>query len=234
MICSICNRKYNKEQFLPFGPSKRPFVACPTPGCFSSERDRFTSLFIEKNRIKYNKTLHIAPEANIQKILKKYSNNYICGDLYPDQYKHLHCIYLDATKLSFPDNTFQLLYASHILEHIPDDIKAMQEIYRVLDKKGLFIALIPQRFDKDTYEDDSILEPEERKKHFGQSDHVRIYGLDFSQRLKKCGFYVQIYCHRSISTIVDKMEYDDKFVLDDIYNKYNLSKSEILYVCHKL
>ncbi len=234
MICSICNRKYNKEQFLPFGPSKRPFVACPTPGCFSSERQRFITLFIKKNRVKYDKTLHIAPETTVQKILKKYSNNYICGDLYPDQYKHLGCIYLDATKISFPDKTFQLVYASHILEHIPDDIKAMQEINRVLDKKGLFIALIPQRFDKDTYEDDSILEPEERKKHFGQSDHVRIYGLDFSQRLKKCGFYVQIYCHRSISTIVDKMKYDDKFVLDDIYNKYNLSKNEILYVCHKL
>jgi len=234
MICSICNRKYNKEQFLPFGPSKRPFVACPTRGCFSSERQRFIALFIEKNKIKYNNILHIAPEANVQKILKKYSNNYTCGDLYPDQYKHLHCIYLDATKISFPDKTFQLVYASHILEHIPDDIKAMQEIYRVLDKKGVFIAFIPQCFKKDTYEDDSIIEPEDRKKHFGQSDHVRIYGLDFTQRLKKCGFYVQIYCHQSISTIVDKMEHDDKFVLGDIYNQYNLSKSEIMYVCRKL
>ena len=234
MICSICNRKYNKEQFLPFGPSKRPFVACPTRGCFSSERDRFTALFIEKNRVKYDKTLHIAPETNIQKILKKNSNNYICGDLYPEQYKHLHCIYLDATKLSFPDNTFQLVYASHILEHIPDDIKAMQEIYRVLTKNGFLIALVPQNLEKDTYEDNSIIEPEERKKHFGQSDHVRIYGIDFTQRLKKSGFYVQIYCHESISTTIDKMEYDNKIVLDDIYDKYNLSKSEILYICYKL
>jgi SAM-dependent methyltransferase len=234
MICSICNRKYNKEQFLPFGPSKRPFVACPTRGCFSSERDRFTALFIEKNRVKYDKTLHIAPETNIQKILKKYSNNYICGDLYPEQYKHLHCIYLDATKLSFPDNTFQLVYASHILEHIPDDIKAMEEIYRVLTKKGVLIALIPQDLEKDTYEDNSIIEPEERKKHFGQSDHVRMYGIDFTQRLKKCGFYVQIYCHESISTTVDKMEHDNKFVLGDIYNNYNLNKNEILYICYKL
>lgn len=234
MICSICNRKYNKEQFLPFGPSKRPFVACPTRGCFSSERDRFTALFIEKNKVKYKKTLHIAPEANIQKILKRFSVNYICGDLYPEQYKHLSCIYLDATKLSFQDNTFQLVYASHILEHIPNDVKAMQEIYRVLDKKGFFLALIPQSLEKDTYEDDSIIEPEERKKHFGQYDHVRIYGLDFTQRLKNCGFYVQIYCHQSISSSVNKMVHDDKFVLNDIYDNYNLNKNEILYVCQKL
>jgi SAM-dependent methyltransferase len=234
MICSICHRKYNKEQFLSFGPSKRPFVACPTRGCFSSERDRFTALFIEKHKVKYKKTLHIAPEANIQKVLKRYSTNYICGDLYPDQYKHLQCIYLDATKLSFPDNTFQLVYASHILEHIPDDIKAMQEIYRVLENKGFFVAFIPQVFKKDTYEDFTITEPEERKKHFGQSDHVRIYGLDFSQRLKKCGFYVQVYCHQSISITVDKMEYNDKFVLDNLYDDYNLNKNEILYVCQKI
>ena len=116
MICPLCNRSYQKSQFLPFGPSKRLFVACPTPGCFSAERHRFASLFLKNARISFQRTLHIAPEKNMQFLLKQMSKHYFCGDLEPNNFENMNCVFLDATNMSFFDNFFDLIYASHILE----------------------------------------------------------------------------------------------------------------------
>ena len=136
--------------------------------------------------------------------------------------------------MSFFDNFFDLIYASHILEHIPDDRKAMQEMYRTLKPNGILLAMIPQKFSEETYEDFTITEPDERTKHFGQSDHVRFYGLDFTKRLKEQGFHITIYCHVSVIDQIENMVYDEKHVLDKECDLYNLCKGEILYICRKL
>lgn len=232
MICPLCNRQYKKEQFQPYGPSKRPFVACPN--CFSSDRERLACLFILKPGLPLTKVLHLAPEKKIHSLLKKKAKHYVCGDIEPQQYRSMQCIYLDATNIPIPNNTVDFVYASHILEHIVDDKKAMSEIYRILNDNGTLLAMVPQHLDKDTtFEDETIVDPKERLRHFGQDDHVRIYGLDFSQRLKDSGFIVEIYCHISMQHTIEKMCYDKKYFFDQEVENYNLNKNEILYVCKK-
>jgi predicted SAM-dependent methyltransferase len=234
MICPICNRSYHKGEFLPYGPTKRLFVGCPTPGCNSAERHRLACLFLLNSRILFNKTLHLGPERNMQLLLKKISKHYMCGDLEPNNFENMNCVFIDATNMSFFDNFFDLIYASHILEHIPDDRKAMQEMYRTLKPNGILLATIPQKFSEDTHEDFTITDPDERKKHFGQSDHVRYYGLDFSKRLKEQGFHITIYCHFSLLNKIENMVCDEKYTYNKESEKYNLGTNDILYICKKL
>ena len=107
------------------------------------------------------------------------------------------------------------------MEHIPDDTKAMQELYRVLAPGGIGIFQIPQDLSrKTTYEDNSITDPKERTKIFGQYDHVRIYGYDYFNKLRSIGFEVLA------------ADYTKKFSDTDI-NKFRLAKGEIIPVCKK-
>lgn len=229
MICSLCNNKIKKWSHI----GKRQNVRCPY--CNSAERHRLTALFLQIYNITYNNFLHIAPEFQLQTLFKKRSNNYICGDLEPKKYYKLNAIYLDATNMSFKNDSFDCIYASHILEHIIEDKKAMSEMYRVLKKNGTLITMVPQNFSLQiTDEDYFINTPEERLLKYGQTDHVRIYGLDFSKRLQECGFYVTIYYIKSQEEYVEKMKYDDKKLLRiDNENIYNLNREDLLYICHK-
>jgi ubiquinone/menaquinone biosynthesis C-methylase UbiE len=147
----------------------------------------------------------------------------------------MNAIYLDAINIPFKNEEFNCIYASHILEHIIEDRKAMSEMYRVLKKNGTLIALIPQTFSLEkTYEDSSIVSPEDRKRVFGQWDHVRLYGCDFSERLKTSGFYVTIFYSNEQEENVNKMKFDEKHIInsDDMEN-FGLSKADLLYVCSK-
>jgi len=110
---------------------------------------------------------------------------------------------------------------NHVLEHIEDDTKAMNELYRVLKPGGMGIFQVPQdlKLEK-TYEDFNITDPEERKKHFGQYDHVRIYGRDYFNRLRKAGF------------TVEEVDYS-KELTPELVDKYRLTPGEILPVCYK-
>ena len=98
---------------------------------------------------------------------------------------------MDLTALALPDDTFSLIWCSHVLEHIEDDHKAMSEMFRVLHPSGLAIILIPVKGEM-TYEDPSIKLPEDRLKHFRQEDHVRIYGHDIRKRLTDAGFQLEV------------------------------------------
>jgi ubiquinone/menaquinone biosynthesis C-methylase UbiE len=95
----------------------------------------------------------------------------------------------DICKLPFESNIYDLVFCNHVLEHVPDDQKAMSELYRVLKKGGTLIAQVPIKEDRlKTFENWSITSPDERAKVFGQYDHVRIYGQDYYSRLEKVGF----------------------------------------------
>ena len=100
----------------------------------------------------------------------------------------------DATALPYADARFDLVIANHVLEHIEDDWAALAEIRRVLRPGGSAILQVPvaQRLAV-TREDPSIRDEEEREDAFGQWDHVRLYGLDYPQRLEKAGF--EVTCH---------------------------------------
>src|SRR5690606_19858714 len=128
-------------------------------------------------------------------LFRSYKNiDYVSADLDPRKAMTQQ----DITNTSFENDTFDLIFCAHVLEHIPDDMKAMRELLRILKPGGLAILQVPIKdffngmaIDK-TYEDPGITDPKERERVFGQRDHVRIYGRDFKDRLENAGFKVSV------------------------------------------
>ncbi len=214
----IDNKSFRK--FLSYGYAiQRPNVL--SPSTLSLERHRLLWLYL-KNKTNFftakKKVLHMAPEQCFLKRFKKLKNlDYITADLYSP----IVDIKADILDLPFKDNSFDIIFCNHVLEHIEDDIKAMRELYRVLKPNGMGIFQIPQDMSlKNTYEDFSIISPEERAKHFGQYDHVRVYGKDYFDRLRSVGFKV------------NEVDYS-KEIEEKLVTKYCLVKGEILPVCFK-
>lgn len=226
VYCLCCEESF--ITFLPYGVIKRPNALCPRCGCLERHRLQWhfihnqTSLFKTEHTIKL---LHVAPE-NV--FYKKFINNSLfdyvpCakfGEGYTDVYPE-KTVNADITNLDFSDNSFDVIYCSHVLEHVPEDIKAMKEFYRVLKPGGWAMLQVPLDKNRlETYEDFSITEPGKREIAFGQYDHVRVYGLDYKERLNKAGFKVDIY------------DYQAKFSQNDIF-KYGFGVTEDIYMCHK-
>jgi len=127
----------------------------------------------------------------------------------------------DICNLPFEDNTFDFILCNHVLEHIPDDTKAMQELYRVMKVGGMGIFQIPQDLSREkTFEDNTITDKKERAKIFGQYDHVRIYGRDYFDKLRSVGFKVE---EVDYTATLSEAEID----------KYRLAKGEIIPVVYK-
>ena len=206
--CPICN--FNVKEFLPIGfdlevikekeiiGAGRRNAKCPK--CFSSDRERLIFLYLNKVFKKVDnysdlKILHIAPEKRLMVYLSGLNfKEYVCGDLFAEGYNYSSLVQkLDVTNISYKDNYFDFIICNHVLEHIDDDTKAMQEIYRVLSRNGKAIMQVPISFKIDrTIEDSEITSPKQREITFGQHDHVRIYGKDYVDRLESCGFSVDI------------------------------------------
>lgn len=187
-IDPINGKSYRK--FLSYGYKiKRKNVL--SPGTFSLERHRSMYLFL-KNETPFFKqkldVLHIAPEQCFIKKFKKLSNiNYLTLDLNSP----IADIQANILNLPFKKESFDVIFCNHVLEHIKNDYKAMKELYRVMKKGGFGIFQVPiKKSLKKTYEDFSITESKKRTKYFGQYNHVRIYGIDYFDRLEKVGFQV--------------------------------------------
>lgn len=208
------------KKFLPYGYGEQRENAL-APGTLSLERHRLLWLYL-KNETDFfttsKKVLHIAPEQCFLKIFKKQDNlDYITADLYSP----IADVKADICDLPFEENAFDVVFCNHVLEHIEDDKKAMSELYRVLKPGGLGIFQIPQDLNlESTYEDFTITSKEARKKHFGQYDHVRVYGKDYFDRLRAVGFNV------------NELDYS-KLLSPEMIHKYCLVKGEILPVCTK-
>lgn len=162
--------------------------------------------------------LHFAPEQAFYKRFRKLKNlDYTTTDLNSP----LADVKADICDLPFSDNEYDVIFCNHVLEHIPDDQKAMQELFRVLRSGGWAILQIPQDLKREkTFEDDTITDPKERARIFGQYDHVRVYGRDYFEKLRKIGFQVE------------EVEYAKTFTPDDI-DRYRLMPEEILPICKK-
>ena len=211
------------RKFLPYGYVKQRENAL-SPSTLSLERHRLMWLFLKDNTsfftaTKKIKVLHIAPEQCFLDIFRKQQNlNYITSDLESP----IADVKADICDLPFKENEFDIVFCNHVLEHISNDTKAMQELYRVLKPGGFGIFQIPQDLSKAiTFEDDTITDRKERAKLFGQYDHVRVYGRDYFDKLRSIGFKV------------DEVDYTKKITLEKI-EKYCLMKNEILPVCYKL
>ena len=211
------------RKFLPYGYGKQRENAL-SPSTLSLERHRLMWLFLRDNTTFFTatkklKVLHIAPEQCFLDIFRKQQNlNYITSDLESP----IADVKADICDLPFKENEFDVVFCNHVLEHISNDTKAMQELYRVLKPGGFGIFQIPQDLSKAiTFEDNTITDRKERAKLFGQYDHVRVYGRDYFDKLRSIGFKV------------DEVDYTKKITLEKI-EKFCLMQNEILPVCYKL
>lgn len=211
------------RKFLPYGyQTQRPNVL--SPSTLSLERHRLLWLYLQnetdflKPQIHSNiQVLHMAPEQCFLKRFQKLNHHYVTADLYSP----IADVKADITNLPFDDQTFDVVFCNHVLEHIDDDTKAMQELLRVMKKGGYGIFQVPQDLQREkTFEDNTITDPKERAKVFGQYDHVRVYGKDYFNKLRSVGF------------IVKEVDYTKKMPLEMV-DKYRLMKGEILPVVFK-
>jgi SAM-dependent methyltransferase len=219
VTCPIINRSYRK--FLPYGRiNPRDNALCPDS--LSLERHRLLWLYLKEKTNFFNEQLrflHIAPEQCFMKAFEKqHGQGYITADIESPLAK----VKMDVHDIPFDDNTFDAAMCNHVMEHVEDDIKAMSEIYRVLKPGGWAILQVPffSPVPEVTFEDKTITDSKERERIYGQDDHVRLYGLDYVQRLQQAGFEV------TEDRYIDELG-------DELIRKYALQKNETIYFCRK-
>lgn len=164
--------------------------------------------------------LHIAPElCYIDRFEALENLEYITADIESPLAK----LKMDIHDIPLENNSIDVIFCNHVLEHVDDDIKALSEMQRVLRPGGWAILQVPFFYPlpKETFEDKSITEPKEREKAFGQDDHVRMYGEDYGERLASTGLKV----------------HEEKFVIDmptDKISRFALPKNEVIYKVEKV
>ncbi len=234
--CPICNHKFRK--MLPggfdldvvrekgiIGSGLRDNNICPY--CQSTDRDRLVYLYIKNETKIFNqkvRVLHISPEPSLyNNLIKRLNISYFTGTKYSEGiYYHKGINSVDLLDLPFEAGEFDMVICNHVLEHINDDNKAISEIYRVTAFGGCAILQVPISNQLEvTYEDDLITDEKLREKHFGQFDHVRIYGKDYGSKLENVGFKVQLYTPYSNNSNKEEL------------NQFALNKEEKLFVAHK-
>jgi SAM-dependent methyltransferase len=225
------------RKFLPYGYGTQRENAL-SPSTLSLERHRLLWLFLKEETdffgLKNNtkpcfsirenlpknqlRMLHMAPEQCFLKPFKKLENiDYITADLYSP----IADVKSDICDLPFESDSFDVVLCNHVLEHVPDDAKAMQELFRVLKPGGLGVFQVPQDLTKEiTFEDPTITDPKERAQLFGQYDHVRVYGLDYFDKLRDAGF------------VVHEIDYTKK-IAPELVKRFCLTPGELLPVCTK-
>lgn len=217
--CPVCGKHFRK--FLPYGYG----VAMDNrlcPNCLSLERHRLLWLYLKEKTDFFSaplKVLHFAPEQPFLKRFRALKNlDYTTADLCSP----IADLQLDVTDIQQPANTFDVVICNHVLEHVNDANKAFAEIKRILKPGGWAILLVPINPDVETFEDPSVTDPKERERLFGQYDHVRQFGRDYADVLRKAGFQV----------IEDRLYYE---LPDDQRERMHLARrgEEIIYKCVK-
>ena len=199
------------RSFLPYG-YENPRENVLSPSTLSLERHRLLWLYLKNETDFFTaplKVLHFAPEQAFYKKFRKLKKlDYTTTDLLSP----LADVKADICDLPFADDSYDVILCNHVLEHIPDDTQAMQELYRVLKPGGWGIFQIPQDLKRETtFEDNTITDKKERTKIFGQYDHVRIYGRDYFDKLRSVGFKVEEVAYTAILS----SEQNDRFRLAD-------------------
>lgn len=177
------------------GGGYREKVCCPV--CNANDRIRYLDYIVKQKTDIYsnsgNVILHFAPEkaieTKIRKIIREGEGKYITGDI---TYGVADKI-VDVTEICFPDHMFDYVIINHVLEHILNERKAMEEIKRVLKDDGKVVFSMPICEDEDTYESPNELDERERLRQYGQIDHVRLYGRDVKRHMEKYGYNIAEY-----------------------------------------
>lgn len=215
----IDGRGYRK--FLPYGYGGKLRPNALSPGTNSLERHRLLWLYLKRDTDFFSqpkKVLHVAPEQCFYGRFRKMQNlDYTTADLDSP----IADIEMDIHDIPFAENTFDVVFCNHVLEHVDDDQQCMSELCRVLKPGGLAIMQVPWIPEQElTVEDPTITDPAERERLFGQYDHVRKYGKDYSDRLEKAGFKVT------------RVDMSSELSAEE-FNKYSLPQGEPLFVCSK-
>lgn len=208
--CPVCGYR---GFFLSLEKDSRLDSRCP--GCGSRERHRLQHLFLTEGggwKLGGQQILHFAPERYMLRIMRG-NYLYVSADLrQPDA-----GICMDATDIPFPDASFDVLIAHHMLEHIPDDAKALAEFARVLRPGGAALLTVPQNHAVGHTDEATVaIDRMERLWRFSGHDHHRLYGRDFPDRVACAGFEVEAY----------QRPPEDQL-------RYALLRNEMLYVAHR-
>lgn len=199
-------------------------AAYTCPACDASDRERLYALYLDQafaalDKQRRYRFVEFAPSIALRKKLEQ------CDFL---EYRSADLVRrtvddrLDITDMrAYPDCSVDMFLCSHILEHVPDDRKALSELHRILKPLGFGIVMVPLVHGVDeTHEDPAIDTPDLRWKHYGQDDHLRQYGKrDFLKRLEQAGFRVDRYC-------VD-------YFGDESFKLAGIAPDSVLYVARK-
>ena len=215
--CPLCQSRL--ERFLAI--QRLYHLFCPV--CRSLQRHRLVWLLLEQGgwldhppgeRLKL---LHFAPEACLEERFRRAPGvDYLSADLYDRR----AMVRADIVAMQFESETFDLVFCSHVLEHVPEDRKAINELSRILKPGGKAVILVPIR-GEETDEDPAISDPVERERRFGQLDHVRSYGMDILQRLERAGFSVRALSAASLEMRPQELE------------RMGLEAADIVFICRK-
>jgi SAM-dependent methyltransferase len=216
--CPVCKSQFKK--FVPYGRTNpRENALCPN--CLALERHRLMWLYLQEKTNFFDaphKVLHVAPEhCFIHRFEAMKNLDYVTADIESP----LAQVKMDIHAIPFESNTFDVAFCNHVMEHVADDHQAMKELCRVLKPNGWAIIQSPMDTSRSTtFEDASITSEADREKYYWQKDHVRLFGLDYAQRLEKAGFQVT----------------EDPFVKElgqQVVSRYALPSEEIIYFCRK-
>lgn len=219
LYCPVCQR--GSSRFMTYGIPPRINAECVW--CGAKERHRFVWAFWLSGRtnlfenIPGRQFLHLAPEIFFEQRLRDViGSGYITAD-YSAPYAQIK---MDIQAIQFEDETFDIIYCSHVMEHVDDDRKALAEFYRVLVTGGWAVLMVPDYAEK-TIEDPTIKDPQERLRLFRQTDHVRLYGPDFADRVREAGFEVSVLLPPDI------------FSPDEIAKMALIKDADRIYYCRK-
>ncbi len=206
--------------FLPYGYEK-PRENVLSPSTLSLERHRLLWLYLQNETDFFTRParlLHFAPEQAFFSRFKRLGHlDYVTTDLNSP----LATVKADICHLPFASDSFDVVLCNHVLEHIPDHRKALAELYRVMKPGGWGIFQVPQDLRrKTTYEDPSVTDPQERRRLFGQYDHVRVYGRDYFDLLRQAGFDTEA------------VDYTARFT-PELKDRYRLADGELIPLVRK-
>lgn len=193
--CNCCRLTFSR--FLPFGNIPRENACCPW--CHSLERTRVLQAYLERETDLFSrerKVLHFAPEWIIRKRFRQSASRrgYYSADINPALADHV----ADIMQIPFPEGTFDCIICSHVLGHVPDEKKAVAEMYRVLKPGGEALVMTVINPDNPvTVEDPALTSPEERLAAYGEADLLRLHGRDFAERLSGEGIEVEVIDYRT-------------------------------------
>jgi SAM-dependent methyltransferase len=220
--CTVCEHRVWK--FLPYGRGSKAVPAFirainltgsdldnfECPWCGATDRERHLLLYMRAaglvDTLTGKEILHFAPEARIARIIAAQKPaRHIKADLYPAAPDVER---VDMLEIPYPAESFDLLIANHVLEHVSDDLRALQELRRVLKVGGQAILQTPfsARL-HNTWRDPGIDDDQSRLHAYGQEDHVRLFGRDIIDRIVSSGLTSKVRNHDELLPHVDDRIY---------------------------